>query len=322
MANKKAIRDAYGETLAKIGEENENIVVLDADVASSSKSILFGKKFPDRYFNVGIAEANMVGMAAGFAASGKIPFANTFAAFIMLRAGDPVRSLIAYTKLNVKLAGTYAGLSDSYDGASHHAITDIAFMRSLPNMAVLSVVDAVEAELATRAAAEFVGPVYLRLSRAEVPIIFDKSSYKFEMGKGVQLTEGSDVTIAATGYMVAKSLQAAEQLKTKGIMARVINIHTIKPIDRELLIRCAQETGAVVTAEEHNVLGGLGSAVSEVLAEEYPVPIEFVGIRDTFAESGDYELLLEKYGLSVDNIVNKVNKVMKRKNKQCGLLMK
>ena len=312
-AVKRAIRDVYGETLAELGRTNPNIVALDADVGSSSKSIVFGKEFPKRYFNVGVAEANMVAMAAGLATTGKIPFANTFAAFMVLRAADPVRSLIAYTKLNVKLAGTYAGLSDSYDGASHHAIADIAFMRSLPNMTVVSVSDPVEAELATRAAAAFIGPVYLRLSRAEVPVVFDKASYDFKIGAGVTVAPGSDVTIVATGYMLVKALEAAELLAAKGISARVVNIHTIKPIDRELLIRCAQETGAIVTAEEHNVFGGLGSAVAEVLAQDCPVPIELVGIEDTFAESGDYEKLLAKYGLSAVHIAARVEKVLKRK---------
>jgi transketolase len=312
-AVKRAIRDVYGDTLAQLGRENKNIVALDADVGSSSKSIVFGKEFPNRYFNVGIAEANMVAMAAGLAAAGKIPFANTFAAFMVLRAGDPVRSLIAYTKLNVKLAGTYAGLSDSYDGASHHAIADIAFMRSLPNMTVISISDPVEAELATRAAAEFKGPVYLRLSRAEVPVVFDRATYDFKIGKGVTLVEGADLTIVATGYMLIKALEAAEILSAKGIKARVVNIHTIKPIDRELLMACAQETGAIVTAEEHNVYGGLGSAVAEALATSCPVPIEFVGIEDTFTESGDYEKLLAKYGLSAANIVARAEKVLKRK---------
>ena len=310
---KRAIRDVYGETLAQLGRENKDIVALEADVGSSSKSIVFGKEFPNRYFNVGVAEANMVAVAAGLATTGKIPFANTFAAFMVLRAADPVRSLVAYTKLNVKLAGTYAGLSDSYDGASHHAIADIAFMRALPNMTVISVSDPVEAELATRAAAEFKGPVYLRLSRAEVPVVLDKASYDFKIGKGVTLVDGGDLTIVATGYMLIKALEAAEILAAKGIKARVVNIHTIKPIDRELLIACARETGAIVTAEEHNVLGGLGSAVSEVLVGNCPVPIEFVGVEDRFTESGDYEKLLAKYGLSADNIVARAQKVLKRK---------
>ena len=312
-AVKRAIRDVYGDTLAQLGRENPNIVALDADVGSSSKSIVFGKQFPQRYFNVGVAEANMVAIAAGLATAGKIPFANTFAAFMVLRAADPVRSLIAYTRLNVKLAGTYAGLSDSYDGASHHAIADIAFMRSLPNMTVISVCDPVEAELATRAAAAFIGPVYLRLSRAEVPVVFDKASYDFKIGRGVTLVEGADLTLMATGYLLVKALEAAEILSAQGIKARVVNIHTIKPIDRELLLRCAEETGALVTVEEHNVYGGLGSAVAEVLATSCPVPIEFVGIEDTFAESGDYEQLLAKYGLSTENIVARAKAVLKRK---------
>ena len=312
-AVKRAIRDVYGETLAQLGRENPDVVALDADVGSSSKSIVFGKEFPKRYFNVGVAEANMVAMAAGLATAGKIPFANTFAAFMVLRAADPVRSLIAYTGLNVKLAGTYAGLSDSYDGASHHAIADIAFMRALPNMTVISVSDPVEAELATRAAAEFKGPVYLRLSRAEVPVVLDKATYKFEIGKGVTLREGCDLTIVATGYMLIKALEAADKLAAKGINARVVNIHTIKPIDRELLIACARETGAIVTAEEHNVYGGLGSAVAETLSQSDPVPMEMVGINDTFTESGDYEKLLAKYGLSSANIVAKAEQVLLRK---------
>lgn len=312
-AIKRAIRDVYGETLAQLGEENPDIVALDADVGSSSKSILFGKAFPGRYFNVGIAEANMVAMAAGLATAGKIPFANTFAAFMVLRAADPVRSLIAYTGLNVKLAGAYAGLSDSYDGASHHAIADIAFMRALPNMTVVSVADPVEAELATRAAAAFRGPLYLRLSRAEAPVIFDRARYAFEIGKGVVVHEGGDLTLVATGYMLAKALEAADMLAKKGIRACVVNLHTIKPIDVDLLLACARETGAIVTAEEHNVRGGLGSAVAETLAKHCPVPQEFVGIEDTFTESGDYEKLLAKYGLSAAHIADKAEKVLRRK---------
>lgn len=312
MSKKIAIRDAYGEALKELGAKNKDVIVLDADVSSSSKSSLFGAQYPDRFFNVGIAEANMVAIAAGMSTSGKIPFINTFAAFVVLRAADPIRSLIAYTKLNVKLAGTYAGLSDSYDGASHHSIIDIAFMRALPNMTVVSVADAIETKKAVQVIAEYNGPVYLRLSRAEVPAIFD-GSYKFKLGKGVQLTEGKDVAIIATGYMVQKSLEAAEQLKKLGINAKVINIHTIKPIDKELIIKCAKETGAVITVEEHSIYGGLGSAVAEVLIMEYIVPMEIIGVQDTFAETGAYELLLNKYGLCAENIINTVQKVMKRK---------
>lgn len=309
MSNKKAIRDAFGEALLDIGRKNDKVVALDADVASSSKSILFGKEFPERYFNVGIAEANMVSMAAGLATTGFIPFVNTFAAFMILRGGDPAKSLISYTNLNVKLAGTYAGLSDSYDGASHHAIEDIAFMRALPNMTVISVCDAVETKKAVEAITDYSGPVYLRLSRAQVDTIFD-DSYDFKIGKGVQLTNGDDVTIVATGYMVQKALEAANELKAQGINARVIDIHTIKPIDKDLLIKCARETKGIVTVEEHNVIGGLGSSVAEVLAKECLVPIEFVGIEDTFTESGDYEELLIKYGLSTENIISKVKNII------------
>lgn len=311
---KKAIRAAYGETLLKLGAEREDIVVLDADVSGSSKSGLFGAEYPERFYNVGIAEANMAGMAAGMAIMGKIPFINTFAAFMMLRAGDPIRSLIAYQNLNVKIGGAYAGMSDAYDGASHHANKDLAFFRTIPNMTVISVCDPVETEKAVRAAVDMKGPVYLRLSRAEVPIIFDES-YHFELGKGVVLQEGEDVTIIATGYMVHKALEAADILKDQGIDAKVVNIHTIKPLDRDLIVSCAKSTGAVVTVEEHSIYGGLYGAVSEVLAEEYPTQILGIGIEDTFTESGDYEALLKKYGLSSEKIVYKVKEVLKSKER-------
>lgn len=312
MANKKAIRDAYGETLVKLGKDNKNIVVLDADVAGSTKSGLFGKAYPDRFFNVGIAEAGMTAMAGGLSTTGKIPFVNTFAAFLMLRAADPIRSNICYGNLNVKLAGAYAGLSDSYDGATHHALEDISFMRSMPNMTVLSVCDAIETEKAVAAAAKMEGPVYLRLSRAEMPYIFDES-YDFEIGKGVVVKEGKDVTIIATGYMVHKALEARELLKAENIDARVVNIHTIKPIDKDLIVKCAEETGAIVTAEEHNLYGGLGSAVAEVLGANKPVPVEFIAVQDSFTESGDYEQLLDKYGLQPRHIVEKAKKAIGRK---------
>jgi len=313
MNKKIAIRDAYGEALKELGAKNKNVVVLDADVSHSSKSSLFGAQYPDRFFNVGIAEANMVAMAAGMSTSGKIPFVNTFAAFMVLRGADPVRSLIAYTKLNVKLAGTYAGLSDSYDGASHHSIMDIAFMRALPNMTVVSVADAVETKKAVQAIAEYNGPVYLRLSRAEVPVIFDKN-YKMEIGKGNLLKEGKDVTLIATGIMVARVLEAAKLLENKEkIDVRVIEIHTLKPIDVDIIIRAAEETGAIVTAEEHSIIGGLAGAVAEIIVQNNPVPMERVGIKDTFAESGEYNSLLEKYGMGLKNIIDAVKKVMQRK---------
>ncbi|MDR1702535.1 MAG: transketolase family protein [Sporomusaceae bacterium] len=297
-----AIRDAFGEALRELGGKNKDVVALDADLASSTKSGLFGAEYPERFFNVGIAEANMFAMAAGLAIKGKIPFANTFAAFAILRAGDPIRSLIAYQKLNVKICGAYTGFSDSYDGASHHATADIAFMRALPNMTIIAPADPLEARLVVKAAAKYQGPVYLRLSRAPVPDIFD-ASYKFKMGKGVKLTEGDDVSLIATGYMVYKSLEAAKLLKNRGINARVINLHTIKPLDKSIILACAQETKAVITVEEHNIYGGLGSAVAEVLAESgAAVKMKRIGVNDVFAESGDYEKLLEKYGLSVQNI--------------------
>jgi len=313
MAN-KAIRDAFGEVLLKLGDEREDIVALDADVANSTKSILFGEKYPERFYDVGISEANMAGMAAGMAIMGKIPFINTFAVFMMLRAADPIRSLIAYQNLNVKICGTYAGLSDSYDGASHHANKDMAFFRTIPNMTVISVCDAVETEKAVRAAAEINGPVYLRLSRASLPVIFDEN-YKFQVGKGILIKEGKDAAAAiiATGMMVHKAIKAAEELEKEGISVRVVDLHTIKPIDRELLIECAQTTGAIVTAEEHSIYGGLFGAVSEVLSAECPVPILPVGLEDTFTESGDYEELLEKYGLTAENIADKVKKVILKK---------
>src|SRR5665648_64567 len=312
MMKTKQIRQAYGEALVRIGEKDKRIIVLDSDVSNSTKSCLFGEKFPERFFNVGISEANMAGMAAGFATTGKIPFINTFANFMVLRAVDPIHSLIAYTNLNVKIAGAYSGLSDSYDGASHHSLMDIAFMRALPNMSIISVSDPVETEKSVKACLDIEGPVYLRLSRAEMPYIYD-DNYNFEFGKGNILVDGSDLTIIATGYMVHKALEAAKLLKNEGINARVVNIHTIKPIDTELLIKCAKETRAIVTVEEHSIYGGLGAAVSEVIVSNYPVPMEIVGIQDVFCESGDYEQLLNKYGLSEENITAKSKLVLSRK---------
>jgi transketolase len=308
----KAIRDVYGDYLAELGALNKDIVVLDSDLSSSTKSGVFGKAFPDRFFNVGIAEAQMAGMAAGFAKSGKIPFINTFTAFMMLRAGDPIRSLIAYDKLNVKVAGAYAGMSDAYDGASHHALIDIGFFRSLPNFIVLVASDAMETKKILDASIEIKGPVYIRLSRAATPEIFGPD-YDFKAGKGVLYRGGNDVTLIGTGKMFSECITAAEILAKDGISARVINMHTIKPIDKEIIENAAKETGAIVTAEEHSIFCGLGSAVSEVLTETTPVPIERVGTKDTFAESGDYNAILEKYGLTAKHIVNAAIDVLKRK---------
>lgn len=306
-----AIRDALGKALKKLGEINNKVVALDADVSNSTKSVEFGKEYPERHFNVGISEMNMVSMAAGLATTGYIPFANTFAVFLATRGADPIQALISYDNLNVKLAGTYCGLSDSYDGASHHSITDIALMRAIPNMTVISVSDAVETEKAVFAAAEYEGPVYLRLSRAAAPVIYNENM-KFEIGKGITVREGKDVTIVATGTVLHKAIEAAELLNAQNISVNVVDMHTIKPIDKELLISCAKNTGAIVTVEEHSVCGGLGSAVAEVLATECPIPIEIIGATE-FAESGDYEELLEKYGYSAKSISEKCKQVIARK---------
>ena len=308
---KVAIRDAYGEALKKLGLVNEKVIALEADVGASTKSAVFGKEFPDRYFNVGISEMNMTAMAAGFALEGFVPFVNTFASFLTTRGADPIQCLIAYDRLNVKLAGTYCGLSDSYDGASHHSITDMAFVRAIPGVAVVSVSDAVETEKAVFALAEYEGPVYLRLSRAPAPVIYD-NTLKFVIGKGIVLKEGSDVTIIATGTVLHKALEAAKLLSEEGIEAAVIDMHTVKPIDRQLINSYAKKTGAIVTVEEHSIHGGLGSAVAEALVQECPVPVEIVGAEE-FAESGDYEQLLEKYGYSSRAIGAACRKVMARK---------
>lgn len=311
MTKKIAIRDAYGEALLKLGRRNDQVVVLESDVGGSSKSILFGKEYPERYFNVGISEFNMVAMSAGFATEGFIPFVNTFAVFMTTRGIDPIQSLIAYDSLNVKIAGTYAGLSDSYDGASHQAITDMAFIRSIPNMTVISVCDAVETEKAVEAIAQHDGPVYLRLSRAAAPVIFDES-YDFRIGKGVELRSGNHVTLIATGTILHNTLAAADLLREEGIEATVLNIHTVKPLDEELVVKAAVRTGAVVTVEEHSIHGGLGSAVAETLSRNHPTPMEFVGATE-FAESGDYDELLEKYGYGPKAIAEKAKLAMKRK---------
>ncbi|MBO1264311.1 transketolase family protein [Proteiniclasticum sp. SCR006] len=311
MGKMIAIRDAYGEALQDLGRRNEKIVVLEADVGGSTKSILFGKEFPDRYFNVGISEFNMVSMSTGFATQGFTPFVNTFAVFMTTRGIDPIQTLIAYDSMNVKLCGTYAGLSDSYDGASHQAITDMAFIRSIPNMTIVSVSDAVETKKAVEAISEFDGPVYLRLSRAAAPVYFDES-YDFRIGQGVEVRDGEDVTLIATGTILHNTLKAAELLKEEGISAKVLNIHTVKPIDEKILIDAAEQTGAVVTVEEHSIYGGLGSAVAEVLSAKCPTPMEFVGATE-FAESGDYDELLEKYGFSPEAIRDKAKEAIAKK---------
>jgi len=309
----KAMREAYGEALVELGKVNPQVVALDADVSGSTRSALFGQAFPERFFNVGIAEGNMAAMAAGFALAEKIPFINTFAFLMAVRATDPIRSLIAYNKLNVKVVGAYGGFSDSYDGGSHQAIEDVAIMRSLPNLKVVVPADEYSARAAVTVVAEYVGPVYLRLSRAEVPPVYSGENCPFVIGKGNVLAEGKNVTIIANGYMVHRAMEAREILLAEGIDVEVIDMHTVKPIDSELVIKSAAKTGAVVTAEEASVIGGLGSAVAEVLVANKPVPMEFIGIKDVFGESGDYNKLLAKHGLDTLSIVKAARKVIAKK---------
>jgi len=312
MSKKTATREAYGKTLARLGAVNKNIVVLDADLSKSTKTADFAAVFPERFFDMGVAEQNMLGTAAGLAAAGKIPFASSFAVFATGRAFEQIRNSIAYPKLNVKIAATHAGISVGEDGASHQSIEDISLMRTLPNMTVIVPADAVETEKAVEAAIEVKGPVYLRLGRLGLPVLFDEN-YRFEVGRAVTLREGSDVTVIACGLMVGQAVEAAEMLAGENISARVINMHTIKPIDRDIIIKAARETGAVVTAEEHSIIGGLGSAVAEVLVQSEPVPQEMVGVRDTFGESGPPSELLQKYGLMAGDIAAAAKKVMGRK---------
>lgn len=311
MAN-IATRDAYGQALAELGATNDKVVVLDADLSKSTKTNDFKKLFPERFFNIGIAEQNLMGTAAGFAATGKIPFASSFAVFAVGRAYDQIRNSIAYPRLNVKIAATHAGLTVGEDGGSHQMLEDIALMRAVPNMTVIVPADGVETRQAVLAAAAYDGPVYIRLGRPKVPVLFGED-YEFEIGKGVVLRDGSDVTLVATGIMVSKAVEAAEALATEGVTAAVVNISTIKPLDDAVLVAMAQKTGAVVTCEEHNIYGGLGSAVAEVLVENCPVPMARVGVEDSFGESGLPDQLLEKYGLTVENIVKKAKAVIARK---------
>ncbi|MBY7026556.1 MULTISPECIES: transketolase family protein [Clostridium] len=310
MGNKIATREAYGKALVKLSNINKDVVVLDADLSKSTKTADFKAAAPERFINMGIAEANMMGVASGLSTCGKVPFVSTFAMFAAGRAFEQIRNSICYPKLNVKVCATHAGLTVGEDGASHQSVEDISLMRSIPNMTVINPADAIETEAAILAVAEYNGPCYVRLGRLAVENVNDNSNYKFEIGKGVTLANGNDVTIVATGIMVKLALEAKEELAKEGIDARVINIHTIKPIDPELLIKAAKETGAVVTAEEHSVIGGLGSAVSEVLCEEMPVPVLKVGIEDTFGESGKPEQLLKAYGLTTEKIVEKAKKAV------------
>ena len=310
---KCATRDAYGAALKQLGTRDD-ILVLDADLAKATKTITFKKEFPEKFIDCGIAEGNMMGVAAGLATTGYTVFASSFAMFAAGRAFEQVRNSIAYPKLNVKIGATHAGISVGEDGASHQCCEDIALMRSIPNMVIINPADDIEAMAAVHAAVDHEGPVYMRFGRLAVPRI-NSEDYKFELGKGVLLKDGKDVTIVASGLMVNEALIAAETLKAEGIDARVINIHTIKPIDKDILIAAAKETGAIVTAEEHSIIGGLGSAVSEALAEEYPVPVVKLGVNDTFGKSGPALELLKIFGLDAENIVIKAKKAIELKNK-------
>lgn len=311
MNKKIAIRDAFGEALLKIGKGNDRIVALEADVGNSTKSAVFGKEFPERYFNVGISELNMVNMAAGLANEGFIPFVNTFSVFLATRGGDPIQSLVAYDHMNVKLCGTYTGMSDSYDGASHHAITDMAYIRAIPGMTIITPADAIETARAVEAAAVYEGPVYLRLSRAAVPVVYSEDM-KFEIGKGNVLRQGTDITLMTNGSILSKALEAADQLAAEGISVEVVDMHTVKPIDEGLVIACAEKTGIIVTVEEHSVQGGLYSAVCEVTANKCSACVVPIGMTQ-FAESGDYEELLDKYGFSKNKIATKCKELVANK---------
>ena len=310
---KKATRESYGEALRDLADEYKDLVVLDADLAAATKTAIFKKAHPDRFFDCGIAEANMMGVAAGLAACGKIPFASTFAMFAAGRAFEIVRNSIGYPHLNVKIGATHAGISVGEDGATHQCNEDIALMRTIPGMTIINPADDVEAKAAVKADLDFNGPVYMRFGRLAVPVINDAATYKFELGKGIVLRDGSDVTIAATGLMVNEALQSAEVLAAEGISARVVNIHTIKPLDKELVCKCAKETGAIVTAEEHSIIGGLGSAVAEAVTECCPVPVIKVGVNDVFGHSGPAVDLLKEFGLSAENIAVNARKAVSLK---------
>lgn len=306
----KATRESYGMALVELGRENKNIVVLDADLSKSTKTIDFKKEFSERFFNAGIAEQNLMGVAAGMANVGCIPFASTFAVFATGRAFEIIRNSICYPKVNVKIAATHAGITVGEDGGSHQSVEDIALMSSLPNMTVIVPSDHREAMQATKAAAKIYGPVYLRLGRCNTEDIFD-DDYKFEIGKGTELKSGNDATIIATGMMVQKAIKASKELALEGINVRVINMSTIKPIDRDIIIKAAKETNGIVTAEEHSVIGGLGAMVSQVVCSESPTKVKMVGIQDKFGESGSPNELMEKYGLTSEKIIEEVKKIIK-----------
>ncbi len=307
---KIATRESYGNALAELGKEHEDVVVLDADLAAATKTGIFKKAFPERHIDCGIAESNMMGVAAGLAAAGKVPFASSFAMFAAGRAFEQVRNSIGYPHLNVKIGATHAGISVGEDGATHQCNEDIALMRTIPGMVVINPSDDVEARAAVKAAYEHQGPVYMRFGRLAVPVINDREDYKFEIGKGVVLREGKDLTIFASGLPVGNCLEAAEMLAADGIEAKVVNIHTIKPLDEELVVAAAKETGKVVTVEEHSVIGGLGSAICDVLCEKAPMTVKKIGIQDTFGESGPAVELLKKYGLDAEGIYKSIKEFL------------
>ena len=310
LGDKIATRDSYGTALVELGKKHDNVVVLDADLAAATKTGVFKKEFPERHIDCGIAESNMMGIAAGIATTGKVPFASSFAMFAAGRAFEQVRNSIGYPHLNVKIGATHAGISVGEDGASHQCNEDIALMRTIPGMTIINPADDTEAIAAVEAAYEIDGPVYLRFGRLAVPVINDPATYKFELGKGVTLKDGNDITIIATGLCVGEALAAAEKLAADGISARVINIHTIKPIDEDIIVKAAKETKKIFTVEEHSIIGGLGSAVAEVIAEKALVPLKRIGMNDVFGESGPAVKLLEKYGLDAAGIYKTVKENM------------
>lgn len=307
---KTATRESYGKTLIEIGKENDNLIVFDADLAGATKTAMFKEAFPERHIDCGIAEANMVGIAAGMSTTGYVPFISTFAMFVAGRAFEQIRNSIGYPHLNVKIGATHAGISVGEDGATHQCNEDIALMRTIPGMVIINPSDDIEARAAIKAAYNYVGPVYLRFGRLPIPIFNDKPDYNFEIGKGVTLKEGKDITLVATGLEVYETLKVAEKLEEEGISARVINIHTIKPLDENIIVKAAKETGKIVTVEEHSIIGGLGSAVCDVVSLKYPVPILKIGINDTYGESGPALQLLAKYGVDSESIYKKVKEFL------------
>lgn len=314
MSDKKiATRDSYGQALVDLAQDNPDIVVLDADLAAATKTGMFKKAFPERFINCGIAECNMIGVAAGIATTGKKVFASSFAMFTAGRAFEIIRNSIGYPHLKVNICATHAGISVGEDGATHQCCEDIALMRTIPGMTIINPSDDVETKACIKALLSYDGPAYVRLGRLPINVFNDNDDYNFEIGKGIELVKGNDITIIATGLMVAEALVSAEELKKDGINARVINIHTIKPIDKEIILKAARETGALVTVEEHNIIGGLGGAVSEVVCEEYPVPVYKIGVNDTFGMSGPALELLEKYGLTAKHITKKVKDIIAKR---------